>query len=93
MSRVIFSCSITPLVKSFFPKQQPIQVFRRMSAVKTSHLSNEDVRASKLFDVSHVVAVVTGGGTGIGIYSPSEGPCSEVISYRQIYSTDHLQVS
>ncbi|KAJ9611696.1 hypothetical protein H2200_004880 [Cladophialophora chaetospira] len=38
-----------------------------MSAVKTSHLPNEDVQASKLFDVSHIVAVVTGGGTGIGL--------------------------
>ncbi|KAK5239997.1 hypothetical protein LTR40_014116, partial [Exophiala xenobiotica] len=38
-----------------------------MSAVKTSHLPNEDLQASKLFDVSHVVAVVTGGGTGIGL--------------------------
>ncbi len=38
-----------------------------MSVVKTSHLPNEDVQASKLFDVSHVIAVVTGGGTGIGL--------------------------
>ncbi|OAP58476.1 hypothetical protein AYL99_07566 [Fonsecaea erecta] len=38
-----------------------------MSAVKTSHLPNEDLQASKLFDVSHIVAVVTGGGTGIGL--------------------------
>ncbi|OAL34921.1 hypothetical protein AYO20_05882 [Fonsecaea nubica] len=38
-----------------------------MAAVKTSHLPNEDLQASKLFDVSHVVAVVTGGGTGIGL--------------------------
>ena len=29
--------------------------------------SNEDLKAAKLFDVSHVTAVVTGGGTGIGL--------------------------
>lgn len=29
--------------------------------------SNEELKASKLFDVSHITAVVTGGGTGIGL--------------------------
>jgi NADP-dependent 3-hydroxy acid dehydrogenase YdfG len=29
--------------------------------------STEDLRASKLFDVAHITAVVTGGGTGIGL--------------------------
>lgn len=29
--------------------------------------SNEDLKGSKLFDVSHVTALVTGGGTGIGL--------------------------
>jgi len=29
--------------------------------------SNEDLTASKLFDVSHITALVTGGGTGIGL--------------------------
>lgn len=70
MNRVLFSRSVTPLIKSFTPKHPPRQIFRKMSAVKTSHLSNEDVQASKLFDVSHVVAVVTGGGTGIGNLLP-----------------------
>lgn len=28
---------------------------------------NEDLKGSKLFDVSHVTALVTGGGTGIGL--------------------------
>jgi NAD(P)-dependent dehydrogenase (short-subunit alcohol dehydrogenase family) len=29
--------------------------------------SNEQLKGSKLFDVSHVTALVTGGGTGIGL--------------------------
>lgn len=33
----------------------------------TSHFSNEDLKAEKLFDVSKVTAVLTGGGTGIGL--------------------------
>jgi NAD(P)-dependent dehydrogenase (short-subunit alcohol dehydrogenase family) len=67
MYRAVFSRSVTPLVKSFIPQTKPTNIFRNMSAVKTSHLPNEDLQASKLFDVSHVVAVVTGGGTGIGL--------------------------
>ena len=34
---------------------------------ETSHFSNESLRASKLFDVSGLKAVVTGGGSGIGL--------------------------
>lgn len=33
----------------------------------TSHFSNEDLHISKLFDVSKLKCVVTGGGTGIGL--------------------------
>lgn len=29
--------------------------------------NNEELKGSKLFDVSHVTALVTGGGTGIGL--------------------------
>lgn len=36
-------------------------------ATETVKSSTADVKASKLFDVSHVTAVVTGGGTGIGL--------------------------
>ena len=38
-----------------------------MSSDNPSVRSNEDLRASKLFDVSDFTAVVTGGGTGIGL--------------------------
>lgn len=31
---------------------------------------NKDLQASALFDVSHITAVVTGGGTGIGLSMP-----------------------
>lgn len=37
------------------------------SPPKTSHYPNTALTASKLFDVSFVTAVVTGGGTGIGL--------------------------
>lgn len=33
----------------------------------TGKASNEDLKSSRLFDVSHVTAVVTGGGSGIGL--------------------------
>ncbi|KAI1611017.1 short chain dehydrogenase/reductase [Exophiala viscosa] len=67
MFRSALSRRASPLVKSFIPQTKPTFLFRNMSAVKTSHVPNEDLTASKLFDVSHVVAVVTGGGTGIGL--------------------------
>jgi len=36
-------------------------------APQTSHFSNDDLSVSKLFDVSHLKCVVTGGATGIGL--------------------------
>jgi len=35
--------------------------------MSTSQRTNEQLKASALFDVSHITAVVTGGGTGIGL--------------------------
>lgn len=35
--------------------------------MSTSHFSNEDLKNTKLFDVSNLKALVTGGGTGIGL--------------------------
>lgn len=40
------------------------QFARNMSHGKAS---NDELKGSKLFDVSHVTALVTGGGTGIGL--------------------------
>lgn len=52
-----------------FPEASSYQI-RRISddkAPQTSHFSNEDLKISKIFDVSHITAVVMGGGTGIGL--------------------------
>jgi NAD(P)-dependent dehydrogenase (short-subunit alcohol dehydrogenase family) len=43
----------------------PSTAFIRTMA--TSHFSNDDLKVEKLFDVSNVTAVVTGGGTGLGL--------------------------
>lgn len=50
-----------------FPKLPTLTVIRKMSSENPSARSNEDLKASKLFDVSKFTAVVTGGGTGIGL--------------------------
>lgn len=44
-----------------------IQVRSFAAPVMTSHFSNEDLNISKLFDVSKLKCVVTGGATGIGL--------------------------
>jgi len=38
-----------------------------LRTIATGKAQNEDLKASGLFDVSHVTALVTGGGTGIGL--------------------------
>ena len=43
---------------------RPSLLIRTMS---TGKKTNEELKASKLFDVSGFAAVVTGGGTGIGL--------------------------
>lgn len=50
-----------------FSKPRILTVIRTMSSDNPSVRSNEDLKASKLFDVSSFTAVVTGGGTGIGL--------------------------
>merc|ERR1712098_453622 len=36
-------------------------------AMATSHFSNDDLKSENLFDVSYVKAVITGGGSGLGV--------------------------
>lgn len=45
----------------------PNSLARNMSSNNPSTRSNEDLKANKLFNVSSLTAVVTGGGTGIGL--------------------------
>lgn len=51
-------------IQAAFIKQSSLPFIRKMA---TGAKSNEDLKASKLFDVSNFTAVVTGGGTGIGL--------------------------
>src|ERR1700689_2521471 len=65
MLRPFPSRALSPLVKSILPStSSPGLALRTMS---TSHFSNGDLKNTKLFDVSHLKTVVTGGGTGIGL--------------------------
>jgi NADPH:quinone reductase-like Zn-dependent oxidoreductase len=65
----IFSRSI-PTATSLFKSQSQhlprtsYQIVRNMGNGKAA---NEELKGSRLFDVSHVTALVTGGGTGIGL--------------------------
>lgn len=53
-----------PPVRFFFQKST-LPVFTRTMA--TGAADNSDLKVSKLFDVSNYTAVVTGGGSGIGL--------------------------
>ena len=59
---------ITPFVQPYIQMASyahgEVNVGRQQA---TSHFKNEDLHSSKLFDVSGLKAVVTGGGTGIGL--------------------------
>ena len=65
----LFSRSI-PVATSAFKQQSKFiprtsyQIVRNMGNGKAT---NEQLTSSKLFDVSHITALVTGGGTGIGL--------------------------
>ena len=62
----LFNPSSKPHSQKFLKTSKPHRD-QKMSSDNPSVRSNEDLRASKLFDVSNVPAVVTGGGTGIGL--------------------------
>ena len=55
------------LARRTIPKLTSFNVTKTMSSGNPSARSNEDLKASNLFHVSNLSAVVTGGGTGIGL--------------------------
>ncbi|KAI1844436.1 hypothetical protein JX265_010070 [Neoarthrinium moseri] len=48
---------------------RPLQIFKTVpqATMATGKADNKDMKIDSLFDVSHITAVVTGGGTGIGL--------------------------
>jgi NADPH:quinone reductase-like Zn-dependent oxidoreductase len=65
----LFSRSI-PAARSTFRTQSkliPKTSYQFVSNMAPGKANNEELKGSKLFDVSHVTALVTGGGTGIGL--------------------------
>lgn len=58
------SPTISSLKKQFQSPRATYQIIREMGNGKAS---NDQLKSSKLFDVSHITALVTGGGTGIGL--------------------------
>lgn len=59
----LFSRAAPTISKSLAPRPSYTSV-RNMGSGKAD---NEQLKGSKLFDVSHITALVTGGGTGIGL--------------------------
>jgi NADPH:quinone reductase-like Zn-dependent oxidoreductase len=45
----------------------PKTIYQTVRNMGNGKASTEELKGSKLFDVSHVTALVTGGGTGIGL--------------------------
>ncbi|KAI6600007.1 hypothetical protein MCOR04_002307 [Pyricularia oryzae] len=64
--RIIHSSSSTTPIRRAVTNYTP-KVFPSQTRKMTSFHSNEELKSNVLFDVSHVTAVVTGGGTGIGL--------------------------
>ena len=66
MQRLLFPKSLCRISKSsLFPRVPVATSFTR--TIMTSHFPDEELKIQKLFDVSHINAVVSGGGTGIGL--------------------------
>ncbi|KAM0705724.1 hypothetical protein Q7P35_007084 [Cladosporium inversicolor] len=64
----LFSKSAPTALKSLATTaSRPAFPIVQKSVMSTSQRTNEQLKASALFDVSHITAVVTGGGTGIGL--------------------------
>ncbi len=55
------------LARRTIPKSTSFVITKTMASDNPSARSNEDLKASNLFHVSNLSAVVTGGGTGIGL--------------------------
>lgn len=68
MLRLFSSRALTSTTHPKLPVS-PLKQYSRFYAAPamTSHFSNEQLKASNLFDVSKLKCVVTGGGTGIGL--------------------------
>jgi NADPH:quinone reductase-like Zn-dependent oxidoreductase len=65
----LFTRNLSTTRKTLFshiPKVSPSFQISNMSG-HSGKADNEQLKGSKLFDVSHVTALVTGGGTGIGL--------------------------
>jgi threonine dehydrogenase-like Zn-dependent dehydrogenase len=63
-SRTLPTTAKTLRTQSTLLPKTSYQIVRNMANGKAG---NEELKGSKLFDVSHVTALVTGGGTGIGL--------------------------
>lgn len=61
----LFSRSISTTRNTIFSQVPKISYLQIKTMSGKAH--NEQLKGSKLFDVSHVTALVTGGGTGIGL--------------------------
>ncbi|KAL1305724.1 hypothetical protein AAFC00_007310 [Neodothiora populina] len=61
----LFSQTTRSTLKGSFTPDPQFRILRK--AVMSHKASHDDVKAGSLFDVSHVTAIVTGGGTGIGL--------------------------
>ena len=67
MLRLFSSKTFSPVFRQSLPQlTRPTNTIIQKRMV-SSQRTNEDLKVGKLFDVSHVTAVVTGGGTGIGL--------------------------
>ena len=58
---------VTNIARRAIPEPSTLTVTRTMSSDNPAKRSNNELKASRLFDVSNFTSVVTGGGTGIGL--------------------------